>query len=248
MNLASSLPPSRRAPSRWLDVCLRLALVVGVHIAVLLLLVRLDPDLRKKIEPVLVSLITPPAPKPVEAPPPPAPAPAKPPPAAKPAPQKPLTQTPPPPPRDLPAAANAVTVEPPTVAAPAAPAAQEPATTAPAAAPAPAPAAPPAAIAAPKPAAPVVPPRFDAAYLNNPRPEYPRVARRMGEHGKVVLRVYVTAAGGAEKVEVRTSSGSARLDQAAREAVERWKFVPARQGDDPVGAWVLVPITFMLEG
>ena len=66
--------------------------------------------------------------------------------------------------------------------------------------------------------------------------------------GKVMLRVYVSAQGAAEKVEIRTPSGSLHLDQAAREAVERWKFVPARQGDEPVAAWVLVPITFVLEG
>jgi protein TonB len=30
--------------------------------------------------------------------------------------------------------------------------------------------------------------------------------------------------------------------------VRRWKFVPARQGERPVAAWVLVPILFRLEG
>ena len=69
----------------------------------------------------------------------------------------------------------------------------------------------------------------------------------MGEQGKVLLHVFVNAAGNPEKVEIRTSSGHARLDQAAREAVQRWKFVPARQGDEPVSAWVLVPISFVLE-
>ncbi len=94
----------------------------------------------------------------------------------------------------------------------------------------------------------VVPPRFDAAYLNNPRPDYPRAAKRMGEQGKVMLRVYVSTAGTPEKVEVGTSSGSRRLDEAARLAVEQWKFLPARQGDVAVAAWVIVPITFALEG
>jgi len=28
--------------------------------------------------------------------------------------------------------------------------------------------------------------------------------------------------------------------------VRQWKFVPARRGDTPVGAWVLVPISFTL--
>jgi protein TonB len=64
----------------------------------------------------------------------------------------------------------------------------------------------------------------------------------------VLLRVFVTSAGVAEKVEVQTSSGSPRLDQAAREAVSRWQFVPARRGEEPVAAWLLVPIVFKLEG
>jgi protein TonB len=70
----------------------------------------------------------------------------------------------------------------------------------------------------------------------------------MGEQGKVMLRVYVSTAGIPEKVEVGTSSGSRRLDEAARLAVEQWKFLPARQGDVAVAAWVIVPITFALEG
>ena len=70
----------------------------------------------------------------------------------------------------------------------------------------------------------------------------------MGETGRVVLRVLVTAAGTPQQVELRTSSGSRRLDGAALEAVRRWKFIPARQGDTPVSAWVLVPILFTLEG
>jgi protein TonB len=70
----------------------------------------------------------------------------------------------------------------------------------------------------------------------------------MNEQGRVVLRVLVTADGAPETVELRTSSGSARLDGAALETVKRWKFVPARQGERPVTAWVLVPISFALEG
>jgi len=202
----------------------------------------MDPGLRAKLEPVLVSLITPPGPLPVA--PPPAPPPA---PEPKPkAPQPKVAPRAPPPPAPAPAAApspDAITVERPAASA------EAPATPAAPSQPAPAAAAGPAAPAvATAPPAALTPPRFDAAYLNNPRPEYPRVARRMGEEGKVVLRVFVGPAGGAEKVEVRTSSGFPRLDEAAREAVEKWKFVPARRGEEAVGAWVLVPITFALGG
>lgn len=95
-------------------------------------------------------------------------------------------------------------------------------------------------------AAPVTPPRFDAAYLDNPAPAYPAAARRLGEQGRVVLRVHVSADGLPRDIETATSSGSLRLDGAARSAVERWRFVPARQGEQAVAAWVLVPLTFTL--
>jgi protein TonB len=95
---------------------------------------------------------------------------------------------------------------------------------------------------------PDIPPRFNADYLQNPAPPYPALSRRMGEQGRVVLRVLVSAAGLPEKVELKSSSGSSRLDQSALDTVKHWKFVPARQGDTPVPAWVLVPISFTLQG
>jgi protein TonB len=48
------------------------------------------------------------------------------------------------------------------------------------------------------------------------------------------------------RVELRSSSGHDRLDAVALETVRRWKFVPARRGDQAVSAWVLVPISFSL--
>ena len=69
----------------------------------------------------------------------------------------------------------------------------------------------------------------------------------MGEEGKVILRVLVSAQGSAESVEIRTSSGSARLDEAAQRTVRNWKFIPARRGDSAVESSVLVPIIFKLE-
>jgi len=104
---------------------------------------------------------------------------------------------------------------------------------------------PPAASAAP---APITAARFDAAYLNNPAPAYPMLSRRLREEGQVMLRVRVSPDGQPNRIELRTSSGSDRLDRAAEEAVSRWRFVPARQGDTAVEAWVLVPIVFKLKG
>ena len=70
----------------------------------------------------------------------------------------------------------------------------------------------------------------------------------MGEQGRVILRVHVSVAGHADEVQVQSTSGSGRLDGSASEAVRRWKFAPARRGQEAVPAWVLVPISFKLEG
>ncbi|MBS1158333.1 MAG: tonB [Proteobacteria bacterium] len=91
-----------------------------------------------------------------------------------------------------------------------------------------------------------VAPRFDADYLSNPAPAYPSVSRARGEQGKVFLRVFVSPRGDAQEVHVHTGSGYERLDLAALEAVQHWKFVPARQGENAVAAWVVVPISFTL--
>jgi len=95
--------------------------------------------------------------------------------------------------------------------------------------------------------APIEPPRFDLAYLANPAPAYPPISRRMREQGRVVLGVLVTREGLPSSIEVRASSGSERLDRAAFEAVRRWRFVPARRGEETISAWALVPIVFHLE-
>ena len=91
-------------------------------------------------------------------------------------------------------------------------------------------------------------PIFNADYLDNPAPMYPSISRRQGEQGRVLLRVLVNTSGSADEVQVRTSSGFPRLDDAARETVRRWRFVSAKRGTEPVAAWVLIPISFRLEG
>jgi protein TonB len=93
---------------------------------------------------------------------------------------------------------------------------------------------------------PIIPPNFVAAYLDNPAPAYPASSKRLGETGTVLLRVVVDENGRPESINVTTSSGFERLDRAAIDAVRRWKFVPAKQGDRPVKAAVLVPLEFQL--
>ena len=86
-----------------------------------------------------------------------------------------------------------------------------------------------------------------AAYLNNPEPKYPPLSRRLGEEGKVLLKVRVTADGQPSAVDLEKTSSFERLDDAARQAVARWRFVPAKRGDEAIEATVIVPIVFRLD-
>lgn len=97
------------------------------------------------------------------------------------------------------------------------------------------------------PAEKIEPPKFGVAYLNNPAPDYPGMSRRIGEEGRVMLKVLVNAEGNAESVQLEQSSGSERLDQAAIKAVKRWRFVPAQLAGQALSAYVLVPIKFSLD-
>lgn len=92
----------------------------------------------------------------------------------------------------------------------------------------------------------VSPPRFDAGYLNNPSPVYPNMSRRLREVGVTQLRVRVGASGEPLEIQLATSSGYARLDEAARAAVQKWKFAPAMRNGNPIEAWVIVPVEFSL--
>ena len=180
---------------------------------------------------LLSEFINPPAPK--VAPPPPKPAPT--PPAPKTAPK---VQAPKPAP--MPLAINDPTPAPNAPTGATTPQPPAPPITEPVAA---APAAPPAPPAPPK----IELPSSDAAYLNIPKPSYPAISKRMGEQGKVVLRVLIGTDGTPQKVEVNKSSGYERLARQAQEAVMRWRFVPGKRNGVPEAMWNLVPVNFVLE-
>lgn len=103
--------------------------------------------------------------------------------------------------------------------------------------------------AAPSPPAPprIELPSSDAAYLNNPKPAYPALSRRLGEQGKVVVRVLIGVDGRAQQVEIRSSSGYDRLDQAALATVRSWRYVPGTRNGIAEAMWFNVPINFILE-
>jgi len=84
-------------------------------------------------------------------------------------------------------------------------------------------------------------------YQTNPAPEYPRMARRRGYQGNVVLEVLVSRNGNVSDLKASTSSGYPILDQAAINSVKKWTFVPGMRGNENVEMWVRVPIRFELE-
>lgn len=104
----------------------------------------------------------------------------------------------------------------------------------------------PAAEPAPPPPAPIEPPRLNASYLEN-TVIYPQMSRRLEEEGTVKVKVFVLPDGRVRNdVTVVKSSGFPRLDEAAVESVRRWRFVPARQGEQTIGIWHTVPVIFNL--
>ena len=85
-----------------------------------------------------------------------------------------------------------------------------------------------------------------AVVLHQVRPLYPPLSRRMEEQGRVVLNVLVRADGTAGQVSVKTSSGFPRLDKAATNAVERWRFEPYRIGNRATDHEYSIVVNFSL--
>ena len=81
----------------------------------------------------------------------------------------------------------------------------------------------------------------------NTPPEYPWPARVQGHQGRVVLSVWVSAAGEADRLAVLQSSGYPTLDRAAVQAVEGWRFQPARRGGSDAASMLYVPVVFRLD-
>ena len=87
---------------------------------------------------------------------------------------------------------------------------------------------------------------FDAKNLGNPQPQYPMLSKRRGEEGTVLVRAFVDASGIASKVEIFKSSSFSLLDDAALEAIKKWRFVPAKKFGQYITSSVIIPINFKL--
>lgn len=84
------------------------------------------------------------------------------------------------------------------------------------------------------------------AYLRNPAPVYPELARTRGWEGTVVLKVLVSADGAVQEILVDSSSNYKILDDAALKTVQNWQFRPARVGHLAFSSWIKIPVRFTL--
>lgn len=83
-------------------------------------------------------------------------------------------------------------------------------------------------------------------YILPPQTVYPPMSKRMGEQGKVVLRILVGENGKPDQVLVQTSSGYTRLDEAGRQAGLRAIFKPHLEDGRAVPVYVILPLNFQL--
>lgn len=90
-------------------------------------------------------------------------------------------------------------------------------------------------------------PSADAAGLNNRAPVYPMLSRKRKEQGTVWLLLLVSKDGLVTELKLKKTSGFDRLDQAALQAVKKWKFQPARKQGQPIDYWYELPLKFSLQ-
>jgi len=78
------------------------------------------------------------------------------------------------------------------------------------------------------------------------KPPYPWLSRRHNETGKVLLRVQVNTQGKATVIQIKQSSGSSRLDNAAVNHIQNSAFIPAQQDGNPIMGWKELRFVFQL--
>ncbi|HWV16718.1 MAG TPA: energy transducer TonB [Cellvibrio sp.] len=101
---------------------------------------------------------------------------------------------------------------------------------------------------------PIIEPQPKTSSITRPKlqkatkPEYPTAATRLGEEGETGLNLLIGADGRVAEVKLVSSSGSARLDEAAiKHAQRNWRFSPCTEGDKPVTCWFQTKLIWRIE-
>lgn len=84
--------------------------------------------------------------------------------------------------------------------------------------------------------------------IHSYKPAYPRRSRERHSEGTVYVRVLVNERGRVDSVSLDESSGDSLLDDAALEAVEDWRFSPAKNSKGKeIPCYVVIPVSFVLK-
>ena len=96
---------------------------------------------------------------------------------------------------------------------------------------------------------------FSAADLDQPPrptvrtpPIYPYRARQRRIEGTVQVRFLVRRDGTVGDIIIESADPPGVFEDSVREAVARWRFEPGRLAGEAVAAWVVMPITFDMDG
>jgi protein TonB len=89
-----------------------------------------------------------------------------------------------------------------------------------------------------------VPHDVEPAPILRVEPKYPELAIMAQQEGVVVIHALVDRNGSVVRVEVARSVQL--LDEAAADAIRRWRFSPALDGGHPVAVWISIPVRFSL--
>jgi protein TonB len=99
-----------------------------------------------------------------------------------------------------------------------------------------------------KPAAAPAPTPARSIAATHTTPPYPPLSRRLGEEGTVQLRLAIGTDGRVQNAVIEISSGSQRLDEAARDWVtSHWRYQPATRDGKPVASQTQVKVIFNLK-
>ena len=99
-----------------------------------------------------------------------------------------------------------------------------------------------------EPIAPIVSGISKPKLLKATKPDYPSAASRLGEEGATGLNLFITPEGRVSEVQIFSSSGSPRLDEAAvKHAKRNWSFSACTEGGKAVGCWFKTKLVWRLE-
>lgn len=79
------------------------------------------------------------------------------------------------------------------------------------------------------------------------KPRYPRLAQRRGIEGTAMYEIWLDENGNQIRQNLLSSSGASMLDEAALQAIKKWKFSPRKHNGTSIAHRVQVPIRFKLD-